>query len=261
MNRKTFSIIAATYNCGQKIETTIRSVLAQDKNLFELIIVDGASTDDTLEHVKKYENELTLISEKDSGIYYAFNKGINLATGEYLYFIGAGDALDEGALERVKNLLPAEENLAFVYGDVYLKDEKVYEKSVRSKLTLAVRPICHQTIFYHRSIFELLGKYDVRYKILADLAFNYRCFGSPQIKKYYIPCLIASFESGGVSSTVEDAAFKEDLPLLIKNNLGIKSYIYYKADGLPNRIYWKIYFPFLRPLVYVFKRGKDSERS
>ncbi len=255
MNRKTFSIIAATYNCGQKIEATIRSVLAQNKDLFELIIVDGASTDDTLECIKKYENDLTLVSEKDDGIYYAFNKGIDLATGKYLYFIGAGDTLHEGVLERVNKLLPPE-NLAFVYGDIYFKEKQTYEKGARSSLDIVSRPICHQTIFYHRDIFDLIGKYDLQYKILADLAFNFKCFGNQQIKKHYIQCVIASFEGSGVSSTAEDSNFRRDLPRLVKNNLGRKAYIYYKADA---DIYWKLYFPFVRPFVSAFRREKKSD--
>ncbi|MEJ7700922.1 MAG: glycosyltransferase [Pyrinomonadaceae bacterium] len=67
-NQKVFSIIMATYNCGQKVENTLQSILSQNKELFELIVVDGASTDNTLEYLKKYESSLTLISEKDDGI-------------------------------------------------------------------------------------------------------------------------------------------------------------------------------------------------
>jgi len=260
MNQKTFSIIIATFNCGRKIEHTIESILSQKRDLFELIVVDGASTDDTLEHIKKYENDLTLISEKDDGVYYAFNKGIDLATGEYLYFIGAGDLLREGVLERINNDLPTE-NLSFVYGDVYLKAKRLYERGARSNLNFAARLICHQTIFYHRSIFELIGKYDLRYKILADMAFNFKCFGNRQIKKHYIQCVVADFEEGGISTTVEDTDFRQDLPRLIKHNLGMKSYIYYKADLVLWGIYFKLYFPFVRPYVSVLKRLKDSGGS
>ncbi|HXG84625.1 MAG TPA: glycosyltransferase family 2 protein [Pyrinomonadaceae bacterium] len=260
MNQKVFSIIIATYNCGRKIEPTIQSILSQNKDLFELIIIDGASTDDTLEYIKKYENDLKLISEKDDGIYYAFNKGIDLATGKYLYFIGAGDILREGVLERVNKALPSE-NPAFVYGDVYLKEKQLYERGARSNLNFAARLICHQTIFYHRNIFQLIGKYDLQYKILADLAFNFKCFGNRQIKKHYIECVVADFEEGGISSTMEDSNFRKDLPRLIKNNLGMKSYIYYKADAISFDIYWKLYFPFVRPYISAVKRLKDSSSS
>lgn len=260
MNQKTFSIIIATYNCGRKIELTIESILSQNKDLFELIIIDGASTDDTLEYIKKYENDLTLISEKDDGVYYAFNKAIDLATGKYLYFIGAGDILRENVLERVYEDLPAEDP-AFVYGDVYIKEKQIYERGERSRLDFATRMICHQTIFYHREIFNIIGKYDLQYKILSDLAFNFKCFGNRQIKKHYIDCVIADFEGGGLSSTTEDFDFRKDMPRLIKKNLGKKSYIFYKADPILWGIYWKLYFPFVRPYVSVLKRLKDSGGS
>lgn len=261
MNRKTFSIIVATYNSGRKVELTIQSVLAQKKDLFELIIIDGASSDDTLDYIKKYERDLTYISEKDGGIYYALNKGIDLATGAYLYFIGAGDELEAGVLERVENLLPPAGSRAFVYGDVYIKDKQTYEKGARSRLSHVARPICHQTIFYDRGIFELVGKYDLRYKISADLALNFKCFGNPQIKKQYIPHLIATFEGGGVSSVTRDPNFVNDELRLIKNNLGIESYIYYKSYEVWSEVYWKLYFPFIRPLVSALRGKKDSGNS
>ncbi len=258
MSQKTFSIIIATYNCGQKIELTIKSILAQNRDLFELIIVDGASTDGTLEYIKKYENDVTFVSEKDDGIYYAFNKGIDLATGKFLYFIGAGDIMHEGVLECVSELLPADENLAFVYGDVYIK-EWGYNKGKRSRMNHVARPICHQTIFYTRAIFDLVGKYDLRYKISADLVLNFKCFGSPQIKKQYIPCLIATFEGGGISSIMRDPDFRNDELHIIKNNIGIEFYLYYKSYEIWADVYRKLYCPFIRPYVSAFRRKKDSD--
>ncbi len=81
-SQKIFSIIMATYNCGEKVENTLQSIFSQNKELFELIVVDGASTDNTLDYIKKYESSLILISEKDGGVYDAFNKGIDIATGK-----------------------------------------------------------------------------------------------------------------------------------------------------------------------------------
>ena len=126
MNQKTFSIIMATSNCGRKVENTLRSIFSQNKDLFELIVLDNASTDDTLSHIKKYENDLTLLSEKDGGVYYAFNKGVRLARGRYVYFIGAGDVLRPDILKRVAEILPAGEKPALVYGDSDFVKQKVF---------------------------------------------------------------------------------------------------------------------------------------
>ncbi|MEJ7848038.1 MAG: glycosyltransferase family 2 protein [Pyrinomonadaceae bacterium] len=228
--QKTFSIILATYNCGQKVENTLRSILSQDKELFELIVMDGASTDGTLGFIRKYENDLSLISEKDGGVYQAFNKGIDLAKGKYIYFIGAGDCLRPGILEQVKGHLP-NVSPAFVYGSSYLMKQKVVWMDKEFKISnFFCENICHQSIFYHRSIFDILGKFDTKYKICADWFFNVKCFAHREISKLYIPYVIAEFEEGGLSSELEnDPEFIKDFPLLLKKYLGTGTYLKRKA--------------------------------
>lgn len=259
-SRKIFSIILATYNCGQKIESTVESILSQDRNLFELIVVDGASTDDTLEYVKKFENDLKFVSEKDNGVYDAFNKGINCASGEYLYFIGAGDKMRENVLEIVsKSLLPAAP--AFLYGDAYVVKDKFLYGGEFNEERLKKQNICHQAIFYHRRIFDLLGKYDLRYDVFADWALNLKCFGDRRIEKQYLQSVIVDFEGGGLSTTIGDAVFKKDFPRLVKKYLGVKSYISYKYPNSTTQIYRKVYFPFVRPFVRAVRRIKNSGRG
>jgi len=229
VNQKMFSIILATYNCGQKVENTLLSILSQNKELFELIVLDGASTDNTLDYIKKYENNLTLISEKDDGVYDAFNKGIDKAIGKYIYFIGAGDRLQPGVLEKVKEFLP-QDSPTFVYGDFYLMKQKIYESKKFRSSDLIFNNICHQAIFYHRDIFDIIGKYDSQYKVFADWIFNLKCFTQQGISKQYIPCLIADFEEGGLSSELNnDPAFKKDFPRLVKRQLGVSAYLKCKA--------------------------------
>src|SRR5260221_9607043 len=98
--RKRVSVITPTLNPGPKLEATINSVLAQKAELFEYIIVDGGSTDETLSLVRKYGKRLTWVSKKDRGVYDAMNKGIKMARGDYLYFLGAGDHLRENILAK-----------------------------------------------------------------------------------------------------------------------------------------------------------------
>ena len=258
VNQKTFSIIIAAYNCGQKIEKTIESILSQNKDLFELIIVDGASTDDTLNWINKYENDITLISEKDDGIYYAFNKAIDLARGKYLYFIGAGDCLRNNILETMDKHLTGDA-VSFVYGDVYLIKQQIYWTGERSKLNLGLQLINHQSVFYHHKIFDLLGKYDLQYRFWADSAFNLKCFGSRQIKKSYIPHVIADYEGGGLSETMEDHHFQKDFPQLVRKNLGIRSYLKFVLfSDLYYTVYLSFFRPFVRPIVLSIRYVKDK---
>jgi glycosyltransferase involved in cell wall biosynthesis len=238
-NPKIFSIIMATYNCGSKIEATLRSIFSQDKELFELIVVDGASTDDTLDYIKEYESDLTLISEKDDGIFDAFNKGIDAAAGKYIYFIGAGDCLQPGILEQVKDFLPAE-TPTLVYGNCYFVKKKFFDGRKFSSFDFTWTNICHQGEFYHRSIFDIIGKYDLKYRIFADWMLNLKCFLHKEINERYIPLYIADYQEDGLSCDINtDPAFKKDFPQFVKKELGIKAYIVCQAKmANPEALYF-----------------------
>lgn len=277
-NQKVFSIIIATYNCGQKIENTLQSIFSQKKELFEVIVLDSASTDNTLDFIKKYENDIVLISEKDNGVYYAFNRGIDLATGKYIYFIGAGDCLKPDILEEINEFLP--ESPSFVYGKCYFVNQKVYNgKEFDSKLFIRDN-LCQQGIFYHRDLFKLVGKFDLRYKILSDWFFNLKCFIDNRITKKYIDCVIADYEEGGLSAEIAcDPVFHKDFPIFVRKQFGIYSYFICKAflknPYVFNYIYYKKYYllmmyvvskysflnylvSFLRPYVRSFRKLKKS---
>lgn len=209
MEQKLFSIVTASFNPGPKIEKTINSVLSQDKDLFEFILIDGASTDGSLSVVEKYAENIKLISEADEGVYDAMNKGIDLATGKYLYFLGAGDSLKAGILTKIERLLPHGE-LWFIYGNVYMIDQGVIYDGEFNLAKLKKRNICHQAIFYERTIFDVVGKFDTRFKVLADHAFNLKCFFNNRIQKKYIAYVIANFEGGGISQTERDLNFAKE---------------------------------------------------
>lgn len=217
MEQKVFSIITASFNPGPKLEKTINSVLSQDKDLFEFILIDGGSNDGSLSIAEKYAEEIKLISEADEGVYHAMNKGIDFATGKYLYFLGAGDTLRAGVLTKLQGLLPHGE-LTFVYGNVYMVDRGVIYDGEFDITKLKKRNICHQAIFYERTIFEVMGKFDTRFSVLADHAFNLKCFFNNRIRKKYLAYVIANFEGGGISEKERDLAFAHEYAELMSIN-------------------------------------------
>ncbi len=221
--RPVFSIITPVYNGESKIERTVASVLSQDANLFEYIILDGGSTDKTHQVLKKYGNALKFVSEPDKGVYDAMNKGIALSSGRYLYFLGAGDTLQRDILQEVAKGLP-QHDLAFVYGNVCRPGSSAkYHGQISSLWLGMVYNICHQSIFYGREVFELLGDYDIRYRLLADYVMNIRCFGSDKIEKKYLNLVVAEYEGSGMSHNNEDWDFVRDFPGLVKNNLRVSN--------------------------------------
>ncbi|MBA2620120.1 MAG: glycosyltransferase [Acidobacteria bacterium] len=260
VNRKIFSIILATYNCGRKVENTLESIFSQNRDLFELIVFDGASTDDTLDFIKKYEGDLTLVSERDAGVYDAFNKAIDLAGGEYLYFIGAGDCLRPKILEQVKEFLP-HHNPSLVYGYCYFVRQEIYNGREFTAADFVRDNLCQQGIFYHRAVFDIIGKYDLRYKVFADWFFNLKCFIDDKINKQYIPLLIADYEEGGLSSNLKrDPVFLKEFPLFVRKQFGTFKYIVCKAFLTNPYIFNYTYYGHFR-LLWEYLNSKLSLRK
>lgn len=216
-----FSIITPTLHAEARIEATIASVLAQERSLFEYIIVDGASTDRTLDIISQHGQDIRLVSEPDAGLYDAMNKGIALSSGRYLYFIGAGDLLHAGVLKRIAAELPDHDH-GVVYGNFHVpNDETDYYGEVSKWFLLLVYDICHQSAFYGREVFDLFGTYDLRYPVRADYAINMQAFSDARIEKRFIDMVIADYAGDGISATREDKVFTRDVPDLVRRCLGV----------------------------------------
>lgn len=188
------SIITVTYNCEIKLQKTIDSVLSQGTKDYEYIVVDGASSDGTIDIIKKYQDNLTYwISEPDEGLYYAMNKALKVANGEYVYFLNAGDYLKPGILSRVIEYLNID-NPDVLYGNI--ENEKY---GICYPLPLDAihwqMPLGHPAVFIKKDIH---GYFDTRYRIAADYKKIYELYNRG-LKFIYIPYTVSFFEAGGIS--------------------------------------------------------------
>jgi len=195
-----FTVIVPTYNSAKTIGKCLQSVIEQTYTNYEIVVIDGASTDGTQSIVESYfkTSQVKMVSEKDNGIYDAMNKGITLAKGEWLYFLGSDDELyHENILANVYQTISHNPQSKFVYGDVITTDNTIERYQNYRFIDLLSRCICHQSIFYHHSLFEN-KRYDLQYKVCADWDFNLKIFRS-NLKPLYMGQIIARFNLGGVS--------------------------------------------------------------
>jgi len=219
-----FSIIMPVFNGAGGLEKTIASVLAQPEPLFEFHVQDGGSTDGTVRLLEQAGPQVKWASEPDSGVYDAMNKGLAAASGEFLYFLGAGDTLRPGVLEQVAAALPRA-SLTYFYGNVYAEAYGRVYNGRYSPWKLSRLNICHQAVFAHRSLFDRIGPFDTRYSIMADHVWNMKCFGDPAIHKIYSELVIADYATGGLSQQQPDPMLITDRLTLIRQNLGPVPYL------------------------------------
>lgn len=223
MSGSKISVITVCYNAAEVIEQTIVSVVSQEYSNVEYIIIDGNSTDGTVDIIKRYTDAISYwISEPDNGVYDAMNKGVDKATGDWVYFIGAGDLL----LNILDKLAPqlTEANTIY-YGDVYRNDlQRVYDGKYPG-YRLAITNICHQAIFYPLEVLRKY-RYSTRYKLLADHDLNMRCYGDKNVRFRYLPMLIAIYEGDGISAATPDYEFFKDKLVRIKENFPYPVFLY-----------------------------------
>lgn len=226
-----FTIIIPTFNSSALINKCLESICGQTFNNYEVIIVDGLSNDDTLQIVETYRNKLPYLkisSEKDKGIYDAMNKGISLAQGEWLYFMGSDDYFySNDVLNKIYNQIDQKTDV--LYGNVF--DEKrngLYDGQFTGT-KLFFMNICHQSIFYKKNIFKKLGNYSLNYTCWADWEHNFRWFYNKEINKKYVDLTLAFYSTGGFSSNLIQDKFKIDREIIYKKMTGrIMKLIYIK---------------------------------
>lgn len=211
------SIIIPTFNSGNHLQDCLDSIRNQSFTNYELLIIDGGSSDNTLEIIETNGHlfrEFNFISEKDKGVYDAMNKGIFRSKGEWLYFLGSDDmVMDENVLRDVFEVI---DNSApdILYGNVRLGNSKEIYGGEFGNEKIYEMNIPHQAIFFNRRVFDVVGMFDLEYKSNADWAHNFIWFFNPALLKIYLNLTIARFSETGLSSWYVDSVFRKRKELL-----------------------------------------------
>ena len=220
MTAPMFSIIVPTFNSAATLGACLDSVVGQTFGAFELVLVDGSSTDGTLDIAKSFAPQfgprLLVHSEPDQGIYDAMNRGVGMATGAWLLFLGSDDTLyDADTLARVAAFIGEHEPSDLIYGDVLFRSNSSRHAGVFDlDRLLFEQNICHQSVFYRRELFATIGPYSLRYPIWADWDFNIRCFSNPALITRHMDIVVARYNDiTGISARVgTDKEFRKRLP-------------------------------------------------
>lgn len=206
MYRPKITIITAVYNRADKIEQCISSVVNQTYDSLEYIIIDGGSTDGTVDVIKKYADKIAYwCSEPDKGIYDAWNKGLKHVTGDYVLFMGSDDALyDYHTISNVVSELDGDVDVLSGCFYTVLEKEKmdIYSTNeyMLNKKSFPGYGIPTQGLFIKNCLFHE-NEFDISYKIAADFKFTVRIYYDSNVKFKYIAQPIQFFEDGGISST------------------------------------------------------------
>jgi glycosyltransferase involved in cell wall biosynthesis len=231
------TIVTVVLNSRDLLVKTLESITNQTYPNTEFIVIDGGSTDGSLDIIKRYAEKIeTLIVEPDRGIYDAMNKASDPATGDFLIFMNAGDSFfsHNSISEFVQKVLCKE---AIYYGDAIYSDstlDKYYWRGGSfTKYRLAKTNICHQTIFYPKKVYKS-NFYTFQYKMFADWAYNIKLF---RINSFvYLNQTIAYYDSTGLSASRRDIAFEKAQKLMILKYLGFDSILYLIFNKLRNLV-------------------------
>jgi glycosyltransferase len=228
------SIITATYNSKSMIKSSMDSVISQDYPNVEYVIVDGKSNDNSLDIIEGYIKmnfPIKLISEKDEGVYDAFNKGIMLTTGDIIGFVHADDFLNSNTILSEIVSIFQNNDVDGVYGDLQYVKVSDTNNVVRNWKSRPFYPEMiknawmppHPTLFLRKEVYEKHGHFDTSYKISADYEFILRIFKDQFLNFEYLPKVITTMRLGGISNgSLRNIALKvkEDYRAMRKHKVG-----------------------------------------
>lgn len=226
------SLVTVVFNEVNNIEKTIESIAAYKSKGIEYIIVDGGSTDGTIECIRKYKDVVDiLISEPDKGIYDAMNKAILLCSGLYLLNINCGDVLLQNPIDQIPKDVFHQQKYDIILFNVLQSNNKIFYNRISPAIKLH-NIIHHQGALYKKDV-NLL--YDLQYRVYADFDLNQRLYNRGAVA-YKVEECICKHDLGGVSN--RNGAFYENYRIVLKNYgivYVVVAYFYHKIEGLKLR--------------------------
>lgn len=223
------SVIIVVYNAEDTLEQSLLSVVKQTYQNIQLIVIDGGSKDGTVDIIKRYDDQLFYwVSEPDKGIYDAMNKALDVATGDWVYFLGAGDIL----VNIIDKIMPKLENKHIIYyGSVYRNDLMSVYRGKFTPFRLSRLSICHQAILYP---LEAVKKYrfNTKYRVQADHHLNMLLYGDKDYDFKFIDVIVALYDGAGFSDVNRDIPFFRDRLQIVKANFPFVVYLYAYARSL-----------------------------
>jgi len=225
------TVVVPTRDAASTLPSCLESLACQGFRDFEVLLMDGASKDETLALAESYRDRLPRLqveSERDGGIYQAMNRGLAQAGGEFVMFLGSDDAI-HGA-DVFEGLFAGRHRRALARGDLVYGDAEIVPegKLVRGPFGCArlfSRNICHQCMLYRTDVLRSIGGYRAEYRALADWLANVRLFCTPTVRVRYVPEVICFFRSGGFHvNHREDPAFYEERDAILNGFLRLDSW-------------------------------------
>ena len=284
----TLSIITINYNNAQGLEKTLKSVLTQTCAQFEHVIVDGASTDNAVEIIQQYEKEATVrgikvvwVSEKDKGIYNAMNKGIKMASGEYIQILNSGDCLAaDTVIAEMFSALKKKEFPEILYGNMLKTvDWKTYQRdncganseyTPNSFLYFYNGTLNHDCAYIKRSLFEKFGYYNEEMRICSDWEWYIRAIVLGNVSPVYVNIDVTIFDMNGVSESAgknkhiilqERSEYLESaFPKAVLNDYSKYAFVLFQYQRLKKYHLWSLIY-FVERILFKLEKWINNCRK
>lgn len=232
-NNYFFSIITVNLNNKIGLQNSVESVLSQTYTNFELIIVDGFSDDGSRAYLDSIKNsKIKIISEKDNGIYQAMNKGINFSCGNFILFMNSGDIFyDKNVLVTAAQFMKPDVHIAVGISAYQTKDTILYPP-VKTPywFWFLHNGIRHQSAFIARGVFEEVGLYNEKNKIVSDHEFFLLALGIKRMVYQTLPVIVSSYEGGGISGSTSDPKHKKEFEDIFERHIPFFVLQHYKEN-------------------------------